>query len=223
MKSDWKIVFYLDTCNNLLIMKKIVCYGDSNTFGFNSKDGLRYGDDVCWTSLLEKNLKGEYEVINEGTCNRTGFVENPEGDLFSALKHFPKMLSLIDYIDILILAIGTNDLQFQYNIKTSQIENGLKNLIELAQQKTKNIIIIPPVDLDERILEGPFNIYFDKTSIEKSAKTKSIFKTIANKYDCKYFDINEFTKPYDFDGLHYDENSHKLIAQKLADFINKNI
>ena len=36
------------------------------------------------------------------------------------------------------------------------------------------------------------------------------------------FDINEFTNPSDIDGLHYDETGHKIIAEKLAEFIKNN-
>ena len=129
------------------------------------------------------------------------------------------MLSKFDTIDILILAIGTNDLQIQYNISDDTIEKGLKILIELAQTKAKNIIIVPPVILSEEVLKGFFNYQFDKTSIEKSKQVGIIFKQIAVQKNCRYFDINEFTTPSNADGLHYDENSHKLIANKLTEFI----
>ena len=154
-------------------------------------------------------------------CDRTGFVNNPKGFEFSAQRHFPKMLSKIDSIDILILAIGTNDLQFQYDISIGAIEKGLENLIKLAQTKAKNIIIIPPVVLSEKVLEGYFNFQFNETSIVKSRKVGRIYRQISNAYHCNYFDINKFTKPSDLDGLHYDKNSHKIIADKLTEFIKQ--
>lgn len=203
-------------------MKKIICYGDSNTFGYNPIDGSRFNENARWTSLLQKNLGEEYEVINEGMCDRTGFVDNPKGFLYSAQRHFPKMLSKTDNIDLLILWIGANDLQFQYDISIGAIEKGLKNLIESALNKTKNIIIIPPVILNEKILEGNFSFQFDETSIIKSRKIGRIFRQTANANSCSYFDINKITNPSDYDGLHYDENSHKLIADSLVEFIREN-
>ena len=203
-------------------MKKIICYGDSNTFGYSPIDGSRLAENVRWTSLLQKNLGEEYEVINEGMCDRTGFADNPKGFLYSAQRHFPKMLSKTDNIYLLILWIGTNDLQFQYDINISAIEKGLKNLVESTSSKAKNIIIIPPVVLNEKILEGDFNFQFDKTSIVKSRKIGRIFRQTANANNCSYFDINKIVNPADYDGLHYDENSHKLIADSLAEFIRKN-
>ena len=200
-------------------MKKIICYGDSNTFGFNPKDGSRFDENTRWTSKLQNILGNDYNVVNEGLCDRTGFVNNPKGFLFSAQKHFPKMITKTDNIDLIILAVGSNDLQFQYDVSFGAIEKGLEKLINIAQEKTENIIIVPPVMLSEKVLEGFFSYQFDKTSIIKSKKVGRIFRQIANVYHCGYFDINKITSPSDYDGLHYDENSHILIAEKLVNFI----
>ena len=201
-------------------MRNIVCYGDSNTFGFNPKDGSRFNEKTRWTSVLQNNFKTEYKVINEGMCNRTGFVDNPEGILFSSQKHFSDTLSKIDDVYVLILAIGTNDLMFKYNITFDTVEKGLNNLINLAKEKTNNLIIVPPTIMTENILSGHFSSMFDKTSITKSKEAGKIFKQAADTNNCKYFDINEFVKPSNFDGLHYDEKSHKVIADKLTELIN---
>ena len=203
-------------------MKKIICYGDSNTFGYNPKDSSRFDKNTRWTSVLQNNLGFKYDVINEGMCDRTGFVNNPKGFLFSAPQHFPDFISKSDNIDLLILWIGTNDLQFQYDISFSTIENGLENLIKLAETKAEKIIIIPPVMLNEKVLEGYFKFQFDKTSIIKSQKVEKIYIKLANDYHCEIFNINKFTNPSDLDGLHYDENSHKIIANKLTAYIKNN-
>ena len=195
---------------------KIICYGDSNTFGYNPKDGSRYDENIRWTSILQKNLGKEHEVINEGMCDRTGFVDNPNGILFSGSKHFTEFISKSENVDYLILWIGTNDLMFRYNISLFTIEKGLDNLILLAQTTTKNIIIIPPVILTNQILKGCFSDRFDETSIMKSKEIRIIYKKLAEVHNCIYFDVNKYVHPSDFDGLHYDENSHKIIAEKLT-------
>jgi len=200
-------------------MKKILCYGDSNTYGYNPADGSRFDSKTRWTAILQKELGSDYEVINEGMCDRTGFIDNPKGYLFSAQRHFPEMISKIENIDILILAVGTNDLQFKYDISFKQIENGLEKLIAAAKNYTKRIIIIPPVILDNNILKGNFNFQFDETSISKSKKVGKIYRKLSNIYGLNYFDLNEFIKPSNIDGLHYDKIGHNIIAEKLAEFI----
>ncbi len=200
-------------------MKKIICYGDSNTFGYNPKDGSRFDENIRWTSVLQKNLGDEYEVINEGMCDRTGFVNNPKGFLFSAPKHFPKFIAKFEKIDLLILWLGTNDLQFQYDISLKTVESGLEKLLKIAKEKAEQIILIPSVELSEKILCGEFNCQFDSESIKKSKSVGKIYKQIADLYCCKIFDVNKIVKPSDIDGLHYNGNSHKIIANNLSEII----
>lgn len=47
-------------------MKTIVCYGDSNTYGYNPENGFRYEYEERWTTILQKELKDSAIVIPEG-------------------------------------------------------------------------------------------------------------------------------------------------------------
>lgn len=203
-------------------MKKILCYGDSNTFGYNPADCSRFDKETRWTALLQSNLKNEYQVINEGACDRTGFVDNDKGELFSAQRHFSKVLEKTNDLDILILAVGTNDFQFKYDISFEQIENGLEKLLVIAKSRFKRLIVIPPVILDNNVLEGYFSCQFDVTSILKSKKAGKIFQKLSKIYGVEILDFNEFVLPSKTDGLHYDEAGHKIIAEKLAEYILQN-
>lgn len=204
-------------------MKKILCFGDSNTFGFNPSDGTRYDEKTRWSGILKSKLKNNFEVIEEGANNRTGFADNPAGEFYSSQKYLPKLLNRLGELEFAVISVGTNDLQFQYSITEEQIEKGLENLIILTKNYAKKIIVIPPVNLDENILNGFFKIMFDKSGIEKSKNAGRIYRKVAQKYNCMIFDINEFEKPSKTDGLHYSEKSHKIIAEKLYNFILLNI
>lgn len=200
-------------------MKKILCYGDSNTYGFNPIDGSRL--EERWTKVLAAKLKNDFIIQEEGMNNRTGFVNNPDGFEFTAQRHFPKTIAKNKDTDILILAIGTNDLQFCYDISFKAVEKGLENLIQTAKNYVKDIILIPPPVIKECLLNGYFTIQFDETSISKSKKVGREYRKLANVYRCKLFDINDFAKPSEEDGLHYNKETHKIIGEKLAEFIRK--
>ena len=200
-------------------MKKILCYGDSNTYGYNPTDGSRFNNTIRWTALLQNNLEKDFEVINEGVCDRCGFVDNDKGFLFSTQRHFPKIIAKTKDIDILILWVGTNDLQFKYDLTIHQFENGLEKLIVTAKNYAKRIIIIPPVVLNNNVLKGNFNYQFDETSISKSKKVGKIYRKLSNVYRLNYLDLNDIVKPSNTDGLHYDSKGHKIIAAKLGDYI----
>ena len=85
----------------------------------------------------------------------------------------------------------------------------------------RRIILIPPVVMDNTILDGFFSFQFDTTSISKSKKVGKIYKKLAKVYGLDYFDINEFVKPSQTDGLHYDTIGHKIIAEKLSEYIKQ--
>ena len=206
-------------------MKKFLCYGDSNTFGYNAKDGSRYNQQERWSGILKTKLQGKFEIIEEGCTNRTGFVDNPESFEKSGLRHFPELMKTIDSVDVLIIALGTNDLQKYFDVTEEDIYRGFKSYISVLKKYNNNakIIIIPPVLLNKDVLNGTFAFQYERNAIEKSAEFIDTCKNFAAQNDCDFFDFNEFAKPDSIDGLHYNTNSHSIIAQKLLEFIEDKI
>ena len=49
----------------------ILCFGDSNTYGYKPDGTGRFDTDTRWTSLLQKKLGADHRVIEEV------FVEEP--------------------------------------------------------------------------------------------------------------------------------------------------
>lgn len=203
-------------------MKKIICYGDSNTFGVNPLNGRRYASETRWTGILSKILGDEFKIAEEGCNNRTCFFMNPDGILQSAPKHLPQCLEKHKSFDIFILALGTNDLQKIFDINESIVENGLTNSINLIRKYNPNvrIIIIPPVILNEEVLNGTFSYQFDEKSIENSNSIQKKYSICAEKENCEIVDFNQYVAPSKLDGLHFDEMSHKIMAEQIANQIN---
>ena len=60
-------------------MKRILCFGDSNTWGLIPGTGKRFADGVRWTSIIRNDLEQSgYEIIEEGLCGRTTVFEDPD-------------------------------------------------------------------------------------------------------------------------------------------------
>lgn len=202
-------------------MKKILCYGDSNTYGFIPETCERYSKDSRWTGILQKILGENFNVIEEGMNNRTGFFKNPEGLKYSGLEYFPVFLQNHQDIDLCILSLGTNDAQFFYNLDENIIKEGLQEYLKILNKvnpETK-ILIIPPVKITKNILQSNFRMMFDKNSINKIETTFTIYEEIAVQNGCYYLDLNQFAKPSEIDGLHYDLDTHKNIANIIGNYI----
>lgn len=202
-------------------MKKIICYGDSNTFGFNPKDGSRYDKNVRWTGLLSGILGSDYEVKEEGCNNRTAFFENPDGLIQSGQSYLAHCLEKYQDFDIFILALGTNDLQKFYDINEQIVIEGLKNHIPkiTACNPNARIVLVSPVLLSETVLSGAFSHQFNEKSIKASIWIQNIYKNFADKNGLEIVDLNKVIFPSSFDGLHFDPKEHKIIAEKLAEQI----
>ena len=199
-------------------MKKILCFGDSNTFGFNPKNGKRFDEQTRWAGKLKIALKNKFEVIEKGANNRCGFTENKESTELSGLIVIKKYLELKP--DIIILAVGINDLQKIYDNDEKAIYFGLKAFVEeIKKENNPNIILLVPSTIKENILNSFFNTLFDEKSIEKSKKLPKIYQKIAKEFELDLIDLNNIAETSSTDGLHYDVEGHKKIADKLIEFI----
>lgn len=204
-------------------MKKILCFGDSNTFGFNLQSGKRYDKNTRWTGTLQTLCKDKFKITEAGCNNRTAFMDNPAGVEQTGYKILPEYLKH-EKFDIIILAIGINDLQIFFAPTSEEFKKGLEKLIKITKEFSPNseIILVCPSKLNsEGIKNGIFRYQFDNISVEKSFKLPQIYKSLADKYKCNFIDLNDITEVSALDGLHYLPQSHKKIAESLYYKLNE--
>lgn len=163
-------------------MKKVLCFGDSNTYGFNPNTFLRYKENERWCGII----KEKFNTIECGCNNRTCF--NNKGEL-NSINILPKYL--LHKPEVIILQIGINDLQFIYNSSLIDLKNRLFELINLIDKNIQKILLCPNI-IDENILNSYFSQMFDKTSIKKSKELIEIYQDVANITNSKL--INQVLK-----------------------------
>lgn len=56
-------------------MTTILCYGDSNTYGYNPVNGLRYPKDVRWTGVLQKLLGEQQQSQKKAVMEEQQFLK----------------------------------------------------------------------------------------------------------------------------------------------------
>lgn len=196
-------------------MKKILCFGDSNTYGYIPNNGARYDKNTRWTGVLSLLSHGKFEIIEDGCNNRTAFVANPAGKIFTGYEILPELLTA-DF-DAVVLAIGINDTQFLYNLSSIEIASGVEKLINIVKVKSPQtkIILVAPSILTDDVLNGNFACLFDRTSIEKSRQLPLLYQKIAEKQNIEFLDLNSVAKTSSLDGLHYAPEQHLKIAQVI--------
>jgi lysophospholipase L1-like esterase len=96
------------------LMKRILCFGDSNTWGYIPGTGSlqRFPEGVRWTSLLQQRLGSTYNVIEFGLCGcessgkHTNMFFNTD-----AQSLYSSVLVASSPVDVMIIMLGTNDLK----------------------------------------------------------------------------------------------------------------
>ena len=187
------------------------------TYGFIPQSGLRYDKNTRWTGVLQALCGSDFSIIEAGCNNRTAFVDTPAGAEQTGYKILPEYFTK-DYFDIVVLAIGINDLQLFFRPTLEEFEQGIEKLIKITKDLSPNakIILVCPSKLDlAGIKSGVFSFQFDEISVEKSYHLPQIYKKLAEKHACKLVDLNEIAKVSPLDGLHFSAESHKTIAENL--------
>ena len=102
---------------------RILCYGDSNTWGYIPGVGTRYKKEERWTGILESLTKAE--VIEEGMCGRTTVFGDYVEPFCNGMKYIaPCVLSHVPLDDIVIM-LGTNDSKRRYHVSAREIRSNL--------------------------------------------------------------------------------------------------
>ena len=207
--------------------KHIVCFGDSNTYGYRAFDNGRYSENERWTCLLNQKLGSDYLVLEEGLPGRTTCFEDPIHEGLSGLSYLYPCLMSHNPVDLLIIMLGTNDTKERFSSSAACIALGLKRLIAKAIATTDcwahqkpNILVIVPKSIEKQYENTPVCATMGKGCAEKSEQLCSEYQKIAQLMGCHFFDANTVVKQYNpIDYMHLTSEGHKDLACALAQFV----
>ncbi len=205
-------------------MKQILCFGDSNTFGYIPGNGQRYPWGVRWTSILNEKLGLEnYRVIEEGLCGRTTIFEDPLRDGRRGVDILPTVLETHAPVDLVVLMLGTNDCKSVYGATAEIIGKGISNLIAQirAYAKTSKILLISPIHLGEQVWKKEYDPEFSPASIEVSKGLAGVYQRIARKEQADFLDASVYASPSSIDQEHLTEEGHRLLAGAILQKIRE--
>ena len=188
--------------------KRIIFYGDSNTYGFDPRDfwGGRYDKEYIWTYRLAENTV--FEAVNRGENGR----EIPHTS--SQYDWFDRMLMREEPFDLLAVMLGTNDLFTMFDADAEKITARMEELLRFAADhpavKDKaEMLLITPVEVKLRgyAEEERFN------SI--SQELGGHYKALAEKLNVHFADASKWGIGIAHDGVHFSEEGHVKFAQEI--------
>ena len=205
------------------MIKNVLCYGDSNTYGYMPGYGTRYPREIRYPGRLQMILGDEYNVIEEGCSGRTTLYDDPIDGWKNGMDYLLPCLYSHRPIDIMILMLGSNDLKLTFHLTAEQIAESAGKLVDVVksftaekQEFVPKIILVSPPEIGKDIRTSAFYGAFDEGSIEESKRFPEFFRKVANQRDCIFFDAAKYIYPSEVDSLHLTPEGHITLAKELA-------
>lgn len=213
-------------------MKRILCYGDSNTWGYNpnafdpvSGASERYNEDMRWPKRMEKLLGAQYCILEEGLNGRTTVFDDPLGPARNGIEHLEAVFRSCDPVDLVVLMLGTNDLKDMFSASAEVVGWGmerlirhLKGLMENSLSHAAQILLISPVAVAPSA-DGTYFYGFSQSSSRKARDISEIYCSIAELHGLYFLDASDVAAPGQSDGIHLEESGHAALAEAVADCI----
>jgi len=210
-------------------MRTILCYGDSNTWGYDPKMQCRHDHKTRWPMALKNFLNKDappdepsWWVVEEGLGGRTSCREDPiEGDK-NGLRQLLPVLESHKPIDLVAVMLGTNDLKPRFNPSPFDIAQGVQN-VAIAIQKSdfgpddaapKVLIICPPPIVESSALKHIFG-----DCVELSERLPPYYKALAAECGAAFLDAGRYIKSSRIDGIHLESEAQLLLAEAVAESV----
>jgi len=208
--------------------KTIVCFGDSNTWGYNAETDARFDESTRWTGLLDTNLGNSYRVIEEGLCGRTSVCEDPLFEGLSGLSYiYPCLMSHLP-LDLVVIMVGTNDTKDRFGMTSYNIAQGIVRLALKARGsasgidgKGPEVLVIAPPPIGEKYIHTsigrPMGIHCSEKSMELSEHLTTLLKGT----DIHFVDSREHVGMNEIDYMHLDSEGHRQMAELVLQHVRR--
>ena len=134
-------------------MYTVVCFGDTNTWGYDNRSGDRLPYDERWTGMLAKELGADFRVIEEGLPGRAT-TEDPVESGKNARAQIGPCLESHAPIDVFVMMLGQPDLKKRFSLTACDISMGIEALSRMvlssnagAGGKPPKLLIMSPVQV----------------------------------------------------------------------------
>ena len=186
--------------------KRILCLGDSNTYGYDPCDALggRYPREIRWTGRL--GLKG-LTVFNRG-MNGAGVPVQREYGAFSEL------IASLQPLDAITVMLGTNDiLQGRSAEATATRMAAFTDAMRASAGEAKMLLIAPP--------HLTFGDWVQSAGvITQSEKLDELYEAVAREQGLAFADAQRWEVSLTFDGVHFTPEGHAAFFDGLYQFLH---
>lgn len=202
-----------------MIEQHLLCYGDSVSWGIIPGTRQRHAFEKRWPGILQGLLGPKIRVIEECLNGRTTAWDDPFRPNRNGKDQLLPSLQSHAPLDLVILFLGTNDMQTVYGVNAYASSLGAGVLVDTVlacraepMQNPPHVLLVSP----PRIIQpcGPMVEKF-RDAEEKSAEFPHWYLRVAEERGCGFFDAAKVVRPSVVDGVHWDELQHQQFAAAI--------
>jgi lysophospholipase L1-like esterase len=218
----------------------VLIFGDSNTWGYDCKSLSRYPTKLQWPNILQNILGNRFNIIADGlngrTVAHTGWALFADGEYeVCGRNQLPAVVHSHKPLDLILVALGANDVQEKYHTKPIDIAWGIQTIVRDIQKmsnigrfRMENMVACDKIPPKILVLSLPVIKYFEpygsiyhlpRDVFEKAAATNELLPIFCGRVGVDYLDIQPVGIS-DIDGLHFTLEQQpflaELVAQKIA-------
>ena len=196
----------------------ILCFGDSNTYGYKPDGTGRFDENIRWTQILQKKLGSGYRIIEEGLCGRTTVFQDELREGRRGLDLIGVTVEMQNPLDLMILMLGTNDCKTREGASAAVIARGLEQVIRKARKSSSrpfDILVVSPIHLGKGVGEPDFDPEFNETSEAVSRNLASEYRKVALQNHADFLNAADFASPSATDREHLNEAGHAALAEAI--------
>ncbi|WP_339319119.1 SGNH/GDSL hydrolase family protein [Paenibacillus sp. FSL R10-2734] len=199
--------------------RTIVCFGDSNTWGYDAETDHRFNDEIRWTGLLHTELGDAYRVIEEGLPGRTSVSEDPLFEGLAGISYLYPCLMSHAPLDLVVIMLGTNDTKERFALTSYNIAQGIVRLALKARAsgagldgKAPEVLVIAPPPIGAAYIHTPIGKSMGSNCSEKSIELSEHLAALLTGTDIHFMDSREDVSMNEIDYMHLDQQGHRNMA-----------
>lgn len=201
-------------------MKTVLCYGDSNTWGYLAPDGERLGRWERWPGVLQSLLADRAHVVEEGLNGRTTVFDVPADPDRNGLTYLGVALETHAPVDLLLLFLGVNDMFLPHPVTARWVAASVGALVDAARGSEWGpgggppavVVLVPPPFGPLGELEP-----WSPQGAAESARFSEEFGQMATEHECELVDLKGAVAFAPADGIHLDAEGHQMLGRLMAD------
>ncbi len=194
----------------------ILCYGASNTWGYDSRSyfGEQYPKHVRWPGILD--LETAWQVVNKGQNGRQ--IPARPYEISSFLEMMSRESADKDSVQLWV-SLGTNDLLMAEEISAEAVARKMRFFLTqirtqppFTTQQIRIRLITPPAMQPGAWVDDP-------RLIPASIQLNDCYREVADDLGIDFTGTGHISFPMLFDGVHLSEKGHRRFADLMLEVL----